>query len=208
MAREIIIVARGTGSARVSLVTQGARVGMKAQEFDPSFDSGYLNALELVVMTMEQAVENNISDISIFTLSNVTNAVNRYYKTKSAVQLLKLDEEQEMQKVFELFVENKGSEMSEEEQELWSRFIPAEYACSETNLIKTIRNVYSQSYLDKMEADLAEIEKEAQEKGVKPRYGQRERFKKRITVAHRKAWELIPDAEQGIDDFYEIEDVF
>lgn len=206
MSKEVIIVARNTGGARVSLTVNGARVGMKAQEFEPSYESGYLNALELVTLTLEQAVEHNIGDITIFTLSNVANAVNRYYKTKSAVKLLKLGSEEEMQKVFELFVKNKGSEMSEEEQELWSRFIPAEYACAESGLVKTIRNVYSQSYLDKMEKDIEELEAEAKEKGIRPRYGQREHFKKRITLAHRKAWELVPEAP--LEEYFEIEDVF
>lgn len=207
MAREVIIVARSTGGARVSLVIQGTRVGMKAQEFDPSFDSGYLNALELVVMTMEQAVEHGIKDITIFTLSNVANAVARYFKTKSAVKLLKLDEEEEMQKAFELFVENKNGGMSEEEQELWRRFIPAEYACSEEGLLKQIRSIYTNEYLEKMEADLVELEAEAKEKGIRPRYGQRERFKKRITLAHRKAWELVPEVSHA-EEYFEIEDVF
>lgn len=206
MAREVIIVARSTGGARVSLVIQGTRVGMKAQEFDPSFDSGYLNALELVVMTMEQAVEHGIKDITIFTLSNVANAVARYFKTKSAVKLLKLDEEEEMNKVFELFVENKNGGMSEEEQKIWSRFIPAEYACSGEGLLKQIRSIYTNEYLEKMEADLENIEAEAREKGIRPRYGQREHFKKRITLAHRKAWELVPEAP--LEEYFEIEDVF
>lgn len=208
MSREIVIVARNTGGARVSLMVEGSRVGMKTQKFEPSFNSGYLNALELVTITLEQALEHGIGDITIFTLSNVTNAIRRYYKTKSAVKLLKLDdEEEEMQKVFELFVEGKSGEMSEEEQELWSRFIPAEYECSEAGLIKTIRNAYSGEYLEKMEADIAELEEEAKEKGIRPRYGQRERFKKRITLAHRKAWELVPEASHA-EEYFEIEDVF
>jgi len=60
-----------------------------------------------------------------------------------------------MNKVLELFIENKNGNMSEEEQELWARFIPAEYACPEAGLIKTIRNVYSGDYLQKMERDIA-----------------------------------------------------
>lgn len=207
MSREIVIVARNTGGARVSLMVEGSRVGMKAQEFKPSFDSGYLNALELVTLTLEQAVEHNISDITIFTLGNVANAIARYYKTKSAVEILKLDEEEEMNKVFELFVKNKNGKMSEEEQELWSRFIPAEYACAKAGLIKTIRNVYSGEYLEKMEKDIEELEAEAKEKGIRPRFGQRERFKKRITLAHRKAWELVPEASHA-EEYFEIEDVF
>ena len=208
MAREIIIVARNTGGARVSLMVEGGRVGMKSQSFDPSYSSGYLNALELVTLTLEQAIEHGIGDISIFTLSNVSNAISRYYKTKNAVKLLNLDsEEEEMNKVLELFIENKNGNMSEEEQELWARFIPAEYACSEAGLIKTIRNVYSGEYLEKMEKDIENLEKEAKEKGIRPRFGQRERFKKRITLAHRKAWELVPEASPE-EEYFEIEDVF
>lgn len=208
MTKEVVIVARNTGGARVSLTVNGARVGMKAQEFEPSYESGYLNALELVTLTLEQSAEHGIKDVTIFTLSNVTNAISRYFKTKSAVKLLNLDsEEEEMNKVFELFVKNKNGEMSEEEQELWSRFIPAEYACSEAGLIKTIRSVYSGEYLEKMEKDIEELEAEAKEKGVHPRFGQRERFKKRITLAHRKAWELVPEASHT-EEYFEIEDVF
>lgn len=205
MAREVVIVARNTGGARVSIKTLGARVGYKAQEFEPSYDSGYLNALELVTLTLEQSAEHGIKDVTIFTLSNVANAVARYFKTKSAVKLLKLDEEEEMNKVFELFVENKNGGMSEEEQEIWSRFIPAEYACSEEGLLKQIRSIYSQDYLEKMENDLKELEEKAGENGV-VRMTARDRFKQRITKAHREAWELVPDYEE--DDIFEIEDVF
>lgn len=206
MAREVVIVARNTGGARVSIKTSGAKVGFKAQEFEPSYESGYLNALELVTLTLEQGVEHNIKDVTIFTLSNVANAVARYYKVKSAVSILKLDEEETMQKTFELFVEGKNGEMSEEEQEIWSRFIPAEFACAEGGLLKQIRSIYSQDYLEEMEGDLAELEEEAKGKGVVARFNARDRFKQRITKAHRKAWELVPDYEEA--DEFEIEDVF
>ena len=63
MAREIIIVARNTGGARVSLMVEGSRIGMKTQEFDPSYSSGYLNALELVTITLEQAIEHGIATL-------------------------------------------------------------------------------------------------------------------------------------------------
>lgn len=206
MSREVIIVGKGSGSARVSVLTKGGRVGYKAKEFDPIQESGYLNALDTVTFTLEQSVEGNIGDVTIFTLGNVANAVARYHKCRTAVELLKLEAEEEMQKVFELFVESKTTEMTEEEQEIWSRFIPAEYASREDKLIKEIRSIYTGDYLDKMQTDLDLIAEEAKEKGVVPRMTATDRFKERIIKAHRDAWDLVPEFEGGGD--LKIEDAF
>ncbi len=204
MARDVIIVARATGSARVSVLSQGGKVGYKSTQFEPSHDGGYLNALDLVSYTLEQSVENKIEGVTVFTLSNVANAVKRYYSCKKAISTLKLETEESMAKTFDLFVEGKSTEMGEKEQEAWKRFTEAEFYASEAGLLKEIRSIYTGAYVQKMQDDLDKVVEEAGKTGV-IKFNARDSFKKRIIKAHKDAWDLVPGGEE---EEVEITDAF
>jgi hypothetical protein len=215
--RNVIIVGRNTGSARVSVrkkLIDGEMSNFYAEaKFEPTHENGYLNCLATLTHTLEETVKGSIKDVTIFTLGNLTKAIGRYYKCKEAVKVLKLEEQEAVQKTFELFVENKSEvgkkeDMSEEEQAIWAEFVPFEFEATKEGLLKEIRAIYTSDYIDKMEADLEALYTPGVDGIVIPltrKEKEVKAYKQMIIPAHRKAWDLVA---QYLEEETDVETAF
>ena len=182
---DIAIVANSTGVSRGAMNLEKRKI--KYVDFEATAKNGYLNALAVLVYTMEQLAEAG-TEARIFTLGNVMKAVGRLQRTTNVLQAAGMDAEE----ILEAYAKGKTSgTMSEDEKELWGRFMDV---YSED---VTLMSLYSDARLKEWEGQL----KEAAEKGT--RLDSTLRFKKLHVPFVRNTWARLPEVNE--EAFEEVE---
>ena len=182
---DITIVANSEGVSRGAMNIEDRKI--KYVDFEASANNGYLNALEVLVYTMEQLAEAG-KEARIFTLGNVMKAVGRLQRTTNVLQAAGMDAEQ----ILDAFAKGKTSgAMTDDEKELWNRFMDAY-----TEDI-TLMSLYSDDRIKSWEKQLDE----AAEKGT--RLDSTLRFKKLHVPFVRNTWARLPEVNE--EAFEEVE---
>lgn len=185
---EMIIVANKNGAVRSSANLTNKRT--KTVSYESAYESGYLNALAVLIETLSTLKENGVEgqDVKIFTLSNVSRAFGRYRALRKSLKKDKKDN------IIEEFIKGKSVEMTDEEATLWRAF---ERLYLEVPV--SIREIYGTYKLSQWKTQL---------KGVR-NYTSTLQFKKRMIYLIEKSWNELPAQEEEVfEEVTEDGDIF